>query len=791
VIGRLRTLDRKLVRDVIHLRGQVIAISVVVLCGVATVVSMRSAYQSLAASQAGYYTQYGFADVFAHVKRAPEALRSRIAAIPGVSAVETRVVAEVTLDVPGLAEPATGRLLSVPSRHLPILNDLYLRSGSWVEPGRNEEVMVSEAFATANRLRVGDMFGAVINGRWERLRIVGIALSPEYIYEIGSGSLFPDNRRFGVVWMSRDALEAAFDMKSAFNDVSLRLESGANEAEVIGRLDRLLERYGGLGAYGRKDQTSNAFISDEIKQARVSGTVIPAVFLGIAAFLLNIVLSRLVTTQRDQVAVLKAFGYSNQTIGLHYLKLALAALLLGSVAGLGFGVWIASALDDMYAHYYRFPVFASRLDATAFIVAVSISALAAAIGATTAIWRAVSIPPAEAMRPEGPAEFRPGILERLHLQRRLALAARIIVRNLERHPAKTGLSALGIGLAVATLLVGRFFVDAMRFMADAQFGYAQRADVSVVFTQPRSAGVTEELARLPGVVRVEPYRAVPVRLRFGHRERRVAILGLEADGQLRQLVDRSLRIVPVPPDGIVLTTKLGEVLGLAPGDNVTVEILEGSRGVRRVPVAGLVDEMIGMSAYMDAGRLHRLIREEPAVSGAFLAVDPQAIDRLYADLKLRPAVAGVASRDAAMASFESTIQQSFYITMSFLIGFAAAIAFAMVYNVARIALSERGRELASLRVLGFTRGEVATMLLGEQAVLLSVAIPLGLALGYGIILRLASLYQWELFRIPVVISPYTYAYAIVVVLLAGAGSALIIRRRLDRLDLVQVLKTRE
>lgn len=791
MVTGLKALDRKLLRDLWHLRGQMTAIAVVVACGVAIVVTTRSSYGSLLASRAAYYGDYRFADVFAHLTRAPDALRERLAAVPGVAEVDTRVVTEVTLDVPGLAEPATGRLVSIPVGRRPILNDLYLRRGRWPESGRRNEVLVSDAFATANELPVGSTLGAVINGRWDRLTVVGVALSPEYVYEIGAGGLFPDNRRFGVLWMSRDALGPAFDMVSAFNDVSLTLAPDAVEADVIARVDRLLERYGGLGAYGRSDQVSARFLNDEIAQNRVSGTVIPAIFLGIAAFLLNIVLARLVSTEREQIGVLKAFGYADRVVGWHYLKLALVALLLGAVAGIALGLWLAAQTNSRYAEFYRFPTFLFRLDGTAVGLALLVTVVAAVAGAAGAVRRVMALPPAIAMLPEPPARFRAGVFERLGIHRLLAAPERIVARNLERRPWKAALSALGIAFAVAILVVGRFFVDAMRYMADVQFRHVQRENLSVAFNAPRSATVRHELERLPGVLEAEGYRSVAVRLRAGHRSRRTALLGLDGLGELRRLVGRDLRSVALPPEGVVLTEKLGEVLRVAPGDTITIEVLEGARPERRVTVAGFVNELLGLSAYMDREALNRLLWEGATLSGALLRVDPLAAPGLYERLKRLPGVAAVSSRDALLTSFETTLARSIGIMTAILVGFAGALAVAMVYNAARIALSERARELASLRVLGFTRGEIARMLLGEQGILTLAGIATGLGMGYGLCGVLAGLYQWELFRIPLVVTRQTYAFAIVVILAAAAASAVLIWRRLARLDLVAVLKTRE
>jgi putative ABC transport system permease protein len=793
MVRRLKSLDRKLVRDLWHLRAQVAAIGVVVACGVATVVTTRTSFTSLLVSRATYYEGYRFADVFVHLNRAPESVGARLAAIPGVAAAETRLVSAVTLDVPGLAEPATGRLISVPDRGRPALNDLHLRGGRWLEPGgaRRDEVIASEAFATANGLEIGDSLGAVINGRWERLRVVGIGISPEYVYEIGEGGLFPDNRRFGVLWMSREALAPAFDMVGAFNDASLRLDPGASLPDVIARVDRALERYGGLGAYGREDQLSARFLNDEIGQNRVSGTVVPAIFLGIAAFLLNIVLGRLVSTEREQIAVLKAFGYSDWAVGWHYLKFALAALLVGAVVGVAAGLRLAALTNAQYAEYYRFPAFVFRLDWVAVGLAVLVTVVAAAAGAAGAVRRVVTLPPAAAMQAEPPPRFQGGLFERLGLDRLLAVPGRIIARSLERRPFKALLSVLGIAFAVAILIVGRFFIDAILRIADVQFRYVQRENLMVAFNAPRSAAVRYELARLPGVVRVETFRNVPARLRAGHRSRRAAVLGLEAAGELRRLVDRDLGVTAVPEEGVVLTAKLGEVLRVRPGDTLSVEVLEGARPVRRVVVAGLVDELLGLAAYMDERALNRLMSEGNTLSGAFLRVDPDSATTLYERLKRLPAVAGVSNRDAALASFEATLARSIGVITTVLIGFAGTLAVAMVYNAARIALSERGRELASLRVLGFSRGEVAMMLLGEQALLAAAGIVVGFGIGYGFCVVLAGLYQWELFRIPLYVSGRTYAFAATVIVVAATASGLVVRRRLNRLDLVAVLKTRE
>lgn len=788
----MKALDKKLLRDILHWRGQIIAIALVVACGIASFVSMLSAYESLQLSQTTYYDNYRFAEVFVQLKRAPEGLVRKIEHIPGVMQVNTRVVVDVTLDVPKLAEPATGRLVSIPERRTSMLNDLYIRQGRYIQPGKSDEVLISEAFAKANKLKLGDTLEAVINGRWQKLRIVGIALSPEYVYAIrGTGDIFPDDKLFGVLWMGRKALGTAFNMDGAFNDVALTLMPRMNHKEVIFRLDKLLERYGGLSAYAREDQISNRFLSEEIEQLQGTAIFVPTIFLGIAAFLLHMLLSRLVGTQRDQIAVLKAFGYNNLNIGFHYLKFVLIIVFFGAFLGTVLGLWFGVAVTQNYTRFFNFPLLRYEASLSLVIGSILISGGSGVFGAFMAVKQAVSLPPAEAMRPEPPAQFRATILERLGLQKLVSPAIRIILRNIERKPLQALFSALGIALAVAILVVGRYFSDVMVHIIDVQFRNVQREDVTIVFNEPRPARARYEVEHLPGVIYAEPFRNVAARLRFEHRTYRSALTGITPQSELRRLINRDLHSVNLPSNGVVLTTQLANTLGVNVGELLTVEVLEGARPIRTVQVVGKVDELLGMSAYMDIGALNQLMREGGTISGAYLMVDESILNRLYDLLKETPAVASVSIRKTAIERFEETIAASLGIFTTVLVIFASIIAFGVVYNAARIALSERSRELATLRIIGFTQAEIAFILLGEQAIITLVAIPLGFMMGFGLCAFMSSVYQSELYRLPLIVTNASYVFAFIIIVVTAIISGLIVRRQLKHLDLIAVLKTKE
>jgi putative ABC transport system permease protein len=784
-------LHRKLLRDLFHIRGQAIAIALVIACGVAAFVTMRSMYRSLLKSQEDYYARYRFTDVFADLKRAPLWVAERIRRIEGVRQVEPRVVMDVTLDVPGLKEPAVGRLISVPAQHMPELNVLVLRQGRYISPAADNEVIASEAFASANKLEPGSELHAIINGRWQELRIVGIALSPEYIYEIrGGGSLFPDNRRFGVLWMSADALEPALNMKGAFNSIVVSLVPHADEADVISQMDHYLDQYGTLGAYGRSDQLSHRFISDEISQNRITAIVIPAIFLAVAALLVHLSFTRLVNTQRSEIAVIKAFGYSNWQITLHYIEFSLAVATTGYLLGCAIGSYFGIRLASLYAEFYRFPILIYRPEVQIFVWAGLISATTAIAGAIGATLKAVSLPPAEAMRPEAPARFRPMAIDKLTFAF-ISPALRMIVRNLERRPIRALASAFAISCSIMIVVVEFGMFDALDRMMELQFRDVQREDVTVTLNEVHSGRAQYELAGLPGVIRSESFRSVPVRLRSEHRWRKTNILGLAPKSELHLIVDENGARHPLPSEGVVLSSTLADILGVVPGEKLRVEVLEGKRPVRDIAVAATVSELLGINAYMDIHALNRLMQEDTSISGALLRVESNKQQHLYQKLKQLPAVAAVSIKAAAVDSFNETINRSMTISIGTLIVFASVIAIGMIYNGARIALSERAREFATLRILGFTRQEITFILLGEQALITVLALPFGFMAGYALCAVLAARLQTELYRMPLIVKSTSYAWAFLIVLFAAITSGFLVSRRIAKLDIITVLKARE
>jgi putative ABC transport system permease protein len=786
----MRALDRKLVRDLIRLWPQALAISLVISAGVATLILAVGAYRSLDETRRAYYERHRFADIFANVSRAPLTLLREAALIPGVLTVEARIVKPAILDLTGVATPATAIVVSLPEHDPQQLNLLYLRSGRLPEASRGGEVVVNEAFALAHHLEIGSTLAAVLNGRKQLLRITGIALSPEYIYAIGPGDLMPDDRRFAVAWMREPVLAAAFDYEGAFNNLTLKLASGAQSEAVIEGLDRLTERYGGTGATLRKDQTSHAFLDAELKQLHAMARIIPPIFLFVSAFLINMTLTRLIALEREQIGLLKAIGYGRLSIAVHYLKLVLAIAIVGVLIGYALGTWFGLAITRLYVEFFHFPFLIFERDPDIYLLTGLLSTAAAAAGALRAVWSAVSLAPAVAMQPPAPARYQAMAIERLGLFHRTSQLTMMSLRHLVRMPVRTAMTGLGLALAASLLIVSLFSLDSVDHMIDVNFFVAQRQDATLNFSEAQNGRVIESVARMPGVLRVEAYRSVAARLGHGPRQRKLAIQGLPADRDLVRVIDRSLRTIEIPA-GLVVDERVAELLQVRPGEMILVEPLEGHRRQREVRLAAVVRSDFGLSAYMPIGELNQLMDEGPMVSGTHITYDRLAEPALFEAVKSTPAIASLALHRHALAKFRETLARNIDTMVSIYVSLAIIVAFGVAYNAARIQLSEQARELASLRVLGFTRGEVSSVLLLELGVVTVLSQPVGWLLGYGFGWLVIRGFSSDLYRAPMIIQSGTYARATLVVLAAVAIASYIVRLRIDRLDLIAVLKTRD
>ncbi|GAB4429577.1 MAG: ABC transporter permease [Turneriella sp.] len=730
-----------------------------------------------------FYSSTGFASGFVSLKKAPASVVQRIAATDGIALVESRITQEAALDFPGEKLPSAGRFISLPER----LSRLAVRSGK--VPVAENEVMLSEAFALANKLTPGSRLVAVLNGRRQVLKVTGTALSPEFVYIFRPASFMPDDKHYGILWMTRTAMENHFDYGGAFNDLAFTFAPSANTRHTLKLIDNLLEPYGGLGAYDRDKLASYAFLRDEFKQLRTNAFFLPLVFLGVAAFLLHIVATRLIARQREQIASLMALGYAQKQIAAHYLKLMVVISGSGALLGVGVGWYLGRSMTWLYGEFYRLPDLVHAFHFSVALSGLLIGASAGVFGTWFSVKKVMRMQPAQAMRPPVPERFAQSFFERYF--RNMPAITRMLLRNLLRRPARTVLTILGLSTAVMIMVLGLFMSDVMDSMLSTQFELLNRESMTVSFLRPVSASALDELRSRSGIQLAEGYRQVPVRLRHGQYAKELAITGIPQDAELRRVANERGEVISLPPEGVLLNQRIAQKMGIRSGNTIDLELLEGNRRKIRVSVNNLVDEILGQGCYMRIDALSRLLGEAHSINVAALRTDALADDAIIAHLKTSSQIASVSTRAGTLKIFYEMMSRSMLAMITIIIIFASAISVGVVYNTAMILLSERTFELGTLRILGFTKAEVFEMIASELGTSVLASLGPGCALGYLFAWLLMNTVDTEEFAIKLIITSRTYVTAMLVSLGTALLSFIILFFRIRTMDLVSVLKVRE
>ncbi|ALS99411.1 ABC transporter permease [Lacimicrobium alkaliphilum] len=787
----MSVLNQKVGRDLWQVKGQAIAIALVIAVGVMMLVMMEGLVSSLADTKQDYYQRYRLADVFAPLKRAPGQVLRRIANLPQVASVEARINGSALVDLPAIDVPIHARTLSLPSFNEPRLNAIYLVKGRQLSSSHKDEVLLLEGFALAHGLAPGDTLSATIQGVKRRLKVVGLAQAPEFLYTTAPGELVPDDGRFAVLWMNHKALEAAYDMEGAFNEVLISLVPGARKEALIHRLDQLLEPFGGLGAYDLDEHISNRFITEEIAGLKLSSRIVPPIFLAVAAFLLYIVVARMVQAQRPQIGLLKAFGYSDVAVAIHYLKFVMIIAISGAVVGCLWGVMAGRSLSGFYQQYYKFPFLVFSIEFSSLVKGISVSALTAVSGSVLVMRRILNLAPAIAMSPPAPPDYSKSLSFGSRLRAWLDQPTRMVLRSALRQPLRLAMSVTGIALGMALSVAMLNVMSAFNSTLDLSFSHINRSDVMVSFIEPLADNTLFSLQRIDGILTVEGFREVPVHFRHGRSTYRGSITALDSAPQLYRALDKLKQPIYIPARGIVLSRSLAQELNVSPGDEIQIDIREGNRAVLNVPVVALADTLLGSPAFMQLDNLNRLMQQPRRVSGAYLKIDSAHSNALYKQLKAMPVVAGVSLSKDSRAAFARVMDSGAGAMRFVMISIAAVITFGIIYNSARIAFSERARDLASLRVLGLTRSETGFILLGEIALITLLALPAGAYFGHYLSFLIAAGFDTDLYRIPVSFVPANHAIAAIAVILATLLCAILVMRDICRLDLVSSLKIRE
>ncbi len=792
----MKVLDRKLARELWGSKGLILAITSLMAVGIMAFIYMRSAYANLNRAKDDYYRQCRMADFWIDVKKAPITDLQELASLPGVSEVRPRIQFYATVDLERVEEPLNGLVLSLPDKRQPIINDIVLKRGGYFTGHRRNEVILNDSFAAQHGLYPGQWVHLLLNNRREELFVVGTAISSEFVYLVGPGSLAPDPEHFGVFYLPQSYAEEVFDFDGAANQVIGLLAPELREKpdELLRIAEQRLSTYGVFSTTARKDQPSNRFLSDEIRGIGTFAGIMPTIFLAVAALVLNVLMVRLIDQQRAVIGTLKGLGYSNGQIFWHFTKFGGLVGLVSGLVGCWLGYQMASFVTELYKKFFEFPNLTNYFYPGLSTAGLAISLSFALVGSMQGARAALRLQPAEAMRPRPPAAGGRIWLERFAaLWRRLGFGWRMVLRNIFRHRLRTSVGVFAVAMGAALMTAGFMLREGVSFIVDFQFEQVLRSDVDLTFKDERGSDALREARYLPGVDRAEPVLDVACEFFHGRFHHKGTISGLADGAELTVPRDSAGQIVRVPRVGIVMTRKLAQLLDVRAGDAVEMAPIKGLRRHEIVPVAAIADSYVGIATYANINYLSRLIGEELATTGVQLKVDPSesAKHELFRTIKRLPAVQMYSSRMNTIHNVTETVLKTQAIFIGLLVMFAGVIFLTSLLNTSLIGLAERRREVATLRVLGYTEWQIGGYFFRESLVVTVLGTLSGMPIGYLLCVFVTSRFDTEMFRFPLVGPPIVWIRIWGFALLFGFLAHLAVQWEINKLDWREALNVKE
>ncbi len=792
----MSALNRKLSRELRQNKALLAAITSIMALGVMAFIYMRSIYFNLSMTQQEYYAQCNMADFSIELKKVPLAELAPIEQLPGVVSIRPRIQFFITVDLPRSEGPLNGLVLSMPDDRTPIINEILLRRGSYFTPQRDNEVIVNDAFARKQGLHPGQSIHLLVNGRSQEFFIVGTAISSEFVYLVGPGSILPDPEHFGVFYIKQRYAEDIFDFAGAANQVLGRLSPQLRDQpdELLTRMETILDSYGVLSTTPRRDQASNRYLTNEIRGLGVFASIMPTIFLTVAAAVLNVLMSRIIEQQRTIIGTLKAIGYSDRQVFWHYLKFGGLIGVAGAVVGWLLGYYMGNLVTSLYQQFYEFPDLRNRIYPDVYLAGLAISLGCATLGTWHGARTALRLHPAQAMRPKPPATAHAILLERIRwFWRKLSFGWRMGLRNVFRNRLRTAVGLMAAALGAALMVTGFMMQEAMHFLVRFQYEQVNRSDIDLYFKDEQGFPAYTEALGLIGVDYAEPVLEVPCTFRHGHRHKKGAVVGLRRDARLTlpRLNDGSK--VAIPVTGLLLTRKMASILAVEVGDTLRMQPIKGLRREVLVPVAEIIDSYVGLAVYAEFGYLNQLIGEESAVSSVQLQVDPRPEVRraLNRSLKEFASLQAVNARSDTVHNFRETLIKTQSIFINLLVLFAGVIFFGSVLNASMIGLAERQREVATLRVLGYGDWQIGALFLRESMLVTMTGTFVGLFLGYALGCYLGRVYDTELFRFPVVLTPGVLGWTLLLAVAFGLAAHAIVQRSIGHTNWLDAMKSAE
>ncbi len=786
-------LAKKLLNFIKHNKGQYAAATAVVVVGIMVYISLQTTYYNLSQSQSKFYRENNFADYYFQVVKAPEAVTKQISSIPGVK----RVTGRIQKDVPIFKtnqDRATARLVSYTLPMDDELNRITLEKGrsfAASQSGSSVEAVVDPKFGPANGISWGDTITVVVDGKERFVNIVGSANSPEFIYPMkDAADILPDPAKFGIFMLENRQAQQLLDMDGQINQVLIEFLPGSDQTRIVESVEDILKPYGMLTSYPRKYQLSHAVLQAKLDGIGSVALYIPAIFLLMAAVIQFIILRRMVKTQRTQIGVMKALGYNNSQIMMHYTLYALAVSSVGAVLGIALGNLMAGGISDLFSFYFNLPGGLKSFDLGTIINALTLSVGIGMVAGLTGSRGVLYIQPAEAMRPEPPRSSSRSWLEKWPaLWGAFSPGWKMTLRNIGRNRGRFTVTVVGVMFAVSLLIIAFFYNDAVDYMMKKYFYQGETYDITVRFNSVVSEDELINISRLDGVRCVEAFMEVPVKIHFRGKGEDEILLAYPENMNMKKLQGENGQLIRVPGEGIIINQRTADKLGIIVGDQVEVETLmtTGPIHIETAYIAGVTQQLFGGGSYINLDQANRILGERHAATGAMIDVQADKIDEIQNQLDGMLGIASVLSRQKEIQIFQEEMS-AVTGAMSIIIFFAVVLGFAIIYNASVINFSERRRELTTLRVMGFTLHEISALMLKENILLMVGGIILGLPFGKLMVKSYVESAATEQFTLPVIIYPATYLFSAIGGIIFVMVAHYFAVRGIRELDLVATMK---
>jgi len=780
----MKRLNLRLLRLIKNSKGQFIAITALVIVGLTIYTALSTAIVNMEDTLNYYYDETNFADIFVQFSKIPETALDKVNKINGVKDVEGRIVFDIQMKVDNGDEKVKSRIISIPDNS--IVNKLFIVDGNKIE-AKNKDAIVIEQFANARNIRINDTIQPYIEGRVFDLRVSGISASPEYVYLMeNEQSLLPMPDKFGVIYVSEDFARQNFGFKDSYNEVSITVKDKDHIDKIITQIEKELDQYGIKRIYSREEQLSNRMVSEEIKGVKQTSSTVPVIFLGVAAVIIAAMLSRMVRNDRMSIGVLKALGYNNMNILMHYTKFSILIGFIGSVFGLIFGTILSGNIAKLYIQFFNIPMLKFNFYYEYMIIAIVLSIVFCTFAGIWGARRVIKILPAESMRPEPPKQGGRAFIDRIDiLWKHLSFSWKMVLRNIFRNKKRFVFITFGIAMTFAISLIPSMMNSAMNDIFEGHYSDFQKMDYNINFSTPLNINAVNEIKHIVDTDRIEPKIEFPFELIYGNNKLVANIIGVKSNTEFYGFKNLKGQSINLPNDGIVLSEGLARFIGVEKGDKVKIKTFIPNKDDIYVEVKDIIKQSLGTNGYMEISYMGNILLDKSLITGVYI----NSSDNIKGELENIKGIASIQS----LADMRSIFEQFMGLmigSISVMIVFAGILGFAIVYNSTIMNIAERRLEFSSLRVMGFSKKEIFKIITKENSVMTILGIILGIPLGQSMISSLESTFSTEIYTIEMNPTLSSYIITAILTIIFVIIAQLATYKKINSLDFIEALKNR-